>query len=293
MRKFKTSVITDEIDQDFGKACDLAREFNLDAVEIRSVYERGPFEFTDEDINSMKKILSGKGLKTCAISSPFFKCNIDNNEEIQNNLRGLRHCAALADKLGTNLIRGFTFWAPKTGGIDSFNPKAIASRFGEAVSILEKTGKILVLESDPSVNATNARTLVQVIEAVGSPCVRGLWDAGNDMWDPRGETPYPDGYNIIKPWMVHVHLKDGVRSGGNVEGVPIGKGDVNWEAQFRALVKDGYSGYVSLETHYRHKSKISEDLIALPKGSAFSLGGYEATRESLGLWKEMLEKIEG
>ena len=140
--------------------------------------------------------------------------------------------------------------------------------------------------------ATNAQGLVEVIEAIGSPNVRGLWDAGNDLWDPKGEIPFPDGYSLIKKYMLHVHLKDGKKIDGKTEGAPIGKGDLDWEGQFRALINDGYSGYVSLETHYRHNSKISEELIAMPKGAAFSLGGYEATRESLELWKALLDKLD-
>ena len=283
---FKTSVITDEIDQDFETACDLACEFGLDAVEVRSVYEHGPFEFTDDDTGRIKKILANKGLKICAISSPFFKCKINSPDEINANLEGLRRCVRLSDELGVSLIRGFTFWAEPgvTAG-------TIASRFPEAVKILEASGKTLVLESDPSVNATNARMIVDVVEKINSPNVRALWDAGNDLWDPHGEVPYPDGYEIIKKYMVHVHLKDGRRKAGTPEGAPIGQGDVDWLGQFRALKNDGYSGYISLETHYRHSGKISEALIAMPKGAAFSLGGYEATKESLGLWKNMLAKL--
>ncbi|MCL2478929.1 MAG: sugar phosphate isomerase/epimerase, partial [Treponema sp.] len=196
---FKTSVITDEIDQDFETACDLAVEFGLDAVEIRSVYERGPFELTDDDIKCIRKILERKKLKVSAISSPFFKCKISDPDEINSQLEGLKRCIEICDQLDTSLIRGFTFWAQP--GITATD---IASHFGEAVSILEKTGKILVLESDPSVNATNGKKLAAVIEAVNSPYVQGLWDPGNDIWDPDNEIPYPDGYNFIKKYISHV-----------------------------------------------------------------------------------------
>jgi sugar phosphate isomerase/epimerase len=287
LKRFKTSVITDEIDQDFETACNLACEYHLDAVEIRSVYERGPFEFLDDDIRRMKSILAKKGLKACAISSPFFKCKMDDPGEIKAHLRGLESCVKLSDELGSVLIRGFTFWA--TPG--DFKPMDIASRFEEAVKILDKSGKILVLESDPSVNATNAQMLVKVIEAVGSPRVRGLWDPGNDIWDPKGEIPFPDGYALIKDLTAHVHLKDGIKKNGKVEAAPIGKGEVDWAGQFRALLADDYSGYVSLETHYRKVHDIPEELIAMPKGAAFSLGGYEATRESLDLWNILMGKI--
>jgi sugar phosphate isomerase/epimerase len=241
----------------------------------------------------MKNILSKSGLKVSAISSPFFKCGMEDNDEIKIHLDGLRRCIVIADELDTNLIRGFTFWAEKSGSLlDNFDPEAIASMFDEAAAILENSRKVLVLESDPSVMATNARTLSQVIEAANSPYVRGLWDPGNDLWDPRGEIPFPDGYYYIKPWMAHIHLKDGIKKEGKAVGAPVGSGGVDWESQFLALIADGYSGYVSLETHYRHTGKIPEELIAMPKGAAFSCGGYEATRESLVLWKDMLDRID-
>jgi sugar phosphate isomerase/epimerase len=236
----------------------------------------------------MKEVLAKTGLKVCAISSPFFKCSMDKPEEIREHLNGLRRCIALADGLGADLIRGFTFWAkPDT----AFDPRAIAARFEEAVKILENTGKILVLEADPKVQATNARTLVQVVEAVNSPLVRALWDPGNDIWAPLGEVPYPDGYAAVKSVMAHVHLKDGARKNGKTEGRPVTRGDVDLEGQFLALIADGYSGYVSLETHYRPAHTISEELLAMPKGAAFSYSGYEATEESLGLWKALLKRI--
>jgi sugar phosphate isomerase/epimerase len=215
---------------------------------------------------------------------------MDEPEEIREHLQGLRRCIDLAGALGADLIRGFTFWA----GPDAvFDPQAIAARFEEAVKVLENTGKILVLESDPSVQATNARTLAQVVEAVNSPLVRALWDPGNDIWDPRGEIPYPDGYAFIKPFMVHMHLKDGLKKNGKPQGSPVSRGEVDLEGQFRALIAEGYSGYVSLETHYRPARGLSEELLAMPKGAAFSYGGYEATDESLGLWKALLDKIPG
>jgi sugar phosphate isomerase/epimerase len=284
---FKTSVITDEIDQDFERACSLALKYSLEGVEIRSVYERGPFEFTPDDTERIKNILSKTGLRVSAISSPFFKCRMDDPGEIEDHIRGLKRCIELADAVGAEFIRGFTFWDDGT----SFDPKAIASRFGEAVRVLEDSGKTLVLESDPSVKATNGETLARVVEAVASPRVRALWDPGNDIWDPRGEIPYPDGYSFIRPWISHIHLKDGSKRNGKPEGVPIGSGELDLEGQFRAIIADGYSGYVSLETHYRRACKISEDLLAMPKGEAFSCGGYEATDESLRLWKALLDRI--
>ncbi|NLY17679.1 MAG: sugar phosphate isomerase/epimerase [Clostridiaceae bacterium] len=286
---FKKGVITDEISQDFKIAVDLALKYKLDGVEIRSVWEKSPHELKKEDIARIQEILSDTNLKVCGISAPFFKCNIDDQKEIDEHIEILKKSMELANILGTKYVRGFTFW--KSGDFDKDLDK-IVSKFEKPVELLKKENIILALEFDPSVYASNAKKLVKVIEKINSPYVKGLWDPGNDIYDPDGETPYPDGYEIIKKLMVHMHLKDAVKQDdGKITGVPIGDGQVDYAGQFKALINDGYDGYVVLETHYRPKHDIDDELMALPKGSAFSYLGYEATEECLIKWQELLDKL--
>ena len=42
----KLGVITDEVSQDLEEAIQFAQRFQLDGLEIRSVWDRGPFEQT-------------------------------------------------------------------------------------------------------------------------------------------------------------------------------------------------------------------------------------------------------
>ena len=59
---------------------------------------------------------------------------------------------------------------------------------------------------------------------------------------------------------------------------------------FRALAEDGYDGYVVMETHYRKKGTLSEELLKRPGGAAFSADGYEPTAECLENLRELLTK---
>jgi L-ribulose-5-phosphate 3-epimerase len=284
---FKKAVITDEISQDFRTAVGLALEYSLEGVEIRSVAEKGPHELEAPDIRAMKAVLGDAGLSVCAISAPFFKCGID--EPAAEQLDILRRCADLAHALGATLVRGFTFW--RKGDFEAELPR-IVSRFTEPCEILERESLTLALEFDENINACNARRLARVIEAVGSPRVKALWDPANDLEDPEGEEPFPAGYEIIKPHMVHVHLKDGKRMpDGSVSAVALGTGDMDYPAVFRRLMRDRYEGWVVLETHYRPARPLDGRLLALPKGSAFSHLGYEATEECLANWDEIMRTI--
>lgn len=286
---FKKGVITDEISQDFKVAVDLATDFMLDGVEVRSVNDKGPHELDDNDIKSIKSILSDSNLEVCGISSPFYKCDIDDESQIKEHIEILKRSIDLAHRLDTKIVRGFTFWA-RGSFEDNFD--RIVSQFEEPLKIIEKEDIMLALEFDPSVFATNARKLVKVIEAIDSPKVRALWDPGNDIYEPDRETPYPDGYELIKPYMVHMHLKDAIRNKDKgATGAPIGKGQVDYIGQFRDLIKSKYDGYVVLETHYRPSHNITDELLASPKGKAFSHLGYEATKECLINWIKLLDEI--
>ncbi len=89
-----------------------------------------------------------------------------------------------------------------------------------------------------------------------------------------------------------MHLKDAKRVNGKPEAMPIGCGDVDFVGQFKALLKDGYDGYISLETHYRPAHELSEDLLKQPKGSAFSYLGLEASEECMQNWKLLMDKLQ-
>jgi L-ribulose-5-phosphate 3-epimerase len=281
---YKKGVITDEISQDFEVAAGLAQKYNLNAVEIRSVFEKGPHELDKNDIKKMKDILAGTDLKVCGISSPFFKCELDDDSAVKENIGILRNCIELAHAFDTKIVRGFAFW--RKGSL-SENINKIIDRFEEPLKIIGHEDIILALETEPSVYTSNAASVVKILKILNSPMVRGLWDPGNGIYDPAGEVPFPDGYEIIKPYMAHMHLKDARKTGGEIIAVPVGEGDVGYIGHFNKLISDGYDDYVVLETHYRPKQALNEELMALPKGSAFSYLGYEATEECLIKWRSL------
>ena len=197
-----------------------------------------------------------------------------------------RLCAA-ADILGCAFIRGFAFFAPEEGPLPA---ETLAPYFERPVRLLEQRGKTLLLEADPSVNTSNHAALARLVEAIGSPRVRAIFDPGNCLYDPLGETPYPDGYEAIRPFFAHVHIKDAVRAVPESYCVKVGTGQVGYPALLRRLAADGYAGWLSMETHYRLDSHLTEEQMRLPGGAGFSAGGAAATAESVAALKDILQK---
>lgn len=289
---FKKGVITDEISQDLEYAAKIAAEFGLSGLELRSVWNKGVHELSEEEIAEAKRIAKAYNLEIPAISSPFFKCELTKPEEIQQHYEILAKAIAAAEKLGAKIIRGFAFWR-RGSNFDELLPQ-ITKQFQRPIAMLKEAGMALALENEPSTYNCNAARTVQLIQALDSPQVRAVWDAGNDIYSlDEPEQPYPEGYNIIKDYMIHMHMKDAVQDPktGKVEGVAIGKGQTNWRGQLKALLDDGYSGYLCLETHYRPKGKLSEEQLNRPGGADFSNLGDIASRECLENWFAIMKEI--
>jgi len=286
---FKLAVISDEVSQDFQTVVDVSAEYKLNGVEIRSVWDKPPQDLNDEDMAKMKAILDTAGVQVAGIASPFFKCDIDNEQERREHLDILKKCIEMAHFFGTNIVRGFAFW--KTGRTEELWD-TILEYYREPVRIAEGEGIFIGLENESSTSLYNAKLTARFIEDVDSPNVRAIWDPANETYAEGGETPYPDAYNRLKAKMIHCHAKDSAPNPeGILESVPVGTGIVDWKAQIKELLDSGYEGYLSLETHWRPKKALSEDLLNRPGGAAFSEAGEEASRvcldNILGILKEL------
>jgi len=287
---FNLSVITDEVSQELEVAARFAKSFKLNGVEIRTIWGKTPQNLL-HSLNRIKETLSKYNLKVSAIASPFFKADIDSEKEYREHLDILRKSIKLAKDLDTNIVRGFTFW--RKGSLEDYL-EPIIEKYQKPLEIIEAEDITFGIENEPSTFVGNGKELAIFLSRLGSKKVKALWDPGNDIWDSSGEIPYPDGYRYVKDWIVHVHIKDGVRKGeegGKPEGAPIGRGEVDYLNQLKALREDGYDGYLSLETHWRPMKKLSEEIIIRPGGEEFSRFGEEASEICMRNLLQTLSKI--
>lgn len=285
MEQIRLAFITDEATQDLTEAIAFAKTHGISGVELRSVENTPIDRISAEKLREYRQLLDEAGLTVCNLASSFFKCLPG---EAEGELDKLRRLCDASDILGCDTIRGFAFFAGESGPEIT---DEIVSAFAPAVEILKTRGKTLLLEADPSVNTTNHASLAAFLERLNCDVVGAIFDPGNNIYDPLREIPYPDGYEVVRPWIRHVHIKDAVR---NEQDEPycvcIGTGWVDYPGLLQALRRDGYTGWLSLETHYRVNAVISEELMTRPGGSAFSEGGLGATAESAAALKTLMEE---
>lgn len=284
--RFKLSVITDEITQDFAHALEIAaHEFGLHYVELRGLWNKNIVSLDEKEIAEARRLLDRFQLQVTDIASPFFKTDFpgapkssfspkkpqfgadfpfDKQDEVW------QRAVAAAKALGTNRIRCFDFWR-----IEDQKPyrAAMNDALRSAAARAEKENMILLLENEFECNTATGAEAAQTLREVPSPNFFLNWDPGNAAY--TGEVAFPNGYDLLpKNRIGHMHCKDVVRKpDGSFAWEAVGRGIIDFVNQFRALTKDGYAGTVSLETHWQG-------------------GGTpeESTRQSMRGLKEQLQK---
>lgn len=258
---FRVAVINDEISEDFGRACEVAaQEFGMRWIELRGMWNKNIVNLDSREIEEARRILTKYDLRVTDIASPLFKVDwkgapqskfsqhedfhadftFDQQDEV------LERALELAKIFQTDRVRCFDFWRLDD---QARYRAAINEKLLNAANKAGTKGVTLLLENDSGLNTATGAEAARVLDAVRSPHLMLNWDPGNAA--ANGETPYPDGYNLLpKDRIGHCHCKDIVKRGKDFDWAPMGQGIIDWVGQFKALKRDGYHFAVSLETHW-------------------------------------------
>lgn len=264
----KLSAITDEISQDFEHALDVLAEYGATGAELRGLWGTNVGELSDEQVKRARRALREHGMHVSCLASPFYKCDIESSEAsvagrmhlatargYDQQLDLLRRLCDIADAVETDLIRVFAFW--RRGDLTPEIEQHIIEAFHAPLEIAATRNKVLVLENEHACYLGTGAEIARVIASINHPNLRACWDPGNAL--SAGETPYPDGYAAVRPYVKHVHIKDAVFVDDEPRWCVVGEGVIDYSGQFAALRADHYDGYISLETHYVPKDGTPEE----------------------------------
>ena len=283
------AAITDEISQDFDHALDVMAEYGATGAELRGLWGTNIADLSDEQTQQARASLKARGMTVVGLATPFFKCDLlpvtheggevsgpmhlAQTRGLEQQMALLERCIRLADVFETRLLRVFAFWRK-----DALTPDIearIVDAFGPAIDLAAKHGITLGLENEHACLIGSGAEAAHLLSQINSPTLRAVWDPGNAF--TLGETPFPDGYEAVKPYITHVHVKDARMvdtsdHGKQAEWCVMGEGAIDYAGQFAALKRDGYKGWISLETHYKPATGSGTDGKGTPEdGSRPSL----------------------
>jgi L-ribulose-5-phosphate 3-epimerase len=263
MQHFPIAAITDEFStDDLDVALGAMSEIGMTGAELRVVGGRNIIDLTDDEVARARGQVEAHGMRVLSIASPLLKCVLPDggsiDERFQQDVFGsaytfedqprlTRRAFQIAEKAGAGIIRVFSYWR-------TVDPERVYERVARALSALADEamdrGIVIGLENEHACNVGTAAEAARMLAAVDHPALKLIWDPANAFI--LGETPYPVGYALLPAdRIVHVHAKDCVMSGQKPAWGPLGEMSIDWKGQVAALVRDGYKGALSLETHWR------------------------------------------
>jgi len=257
----RLAAITDEFSPDLDVALDAMAAAGVAGVELRTLGGRNIVDLTDREVDRACVAVATRDMTIVSIASPLLKCVLPEaptlDPLVQRDTFGSSYTFAdqprltdrvfaIARKTAAPVIRVFSYWR-------TIDPEACAPQIVAALTSLadraRDEGVTIGLENEHACNVGTGDESGRLLASLDHSALGLIWDPANAL--VLGETPYPDGYRhvpIVR--MVHVHAKDcRVIDHVPVWG-PLGEMDVDWGGQLSALQRDGYSGWVSLETHW-------------------------------------------
>ena len=267
---FKLGTITDGISRDFEYALDTMVETDLEYVELQYLWEKQVGDLTDADIERVQGLIAARNLKVSCISHHNLSALPVDTAVVapayREHITTLQRCIDVAQALGTNLVRIFSFRKEMVlfGAEPIISEGAwttLMNRLEEPLHIADAAGITLVMETAISGNVTSALLARKLIDALDAPHLKVLWDPCSSLYCT--EVPYPDAYEAIREHIAHVHLKDGVvnlpAATFDFCAMRQGQMDPYYNDIVAALKRDGYEGAISLESVYTPVGGTRED----------------------------------
>ena len=259
--RFPIAAITDEFSPDLEIAVRSMSEVGMTGAELRMVFGKNIVDLTDEELESAMATVRRRGLEIISIASPLLKCVLpdapDVDSRFQQDMFAAKHTYAdqprltarafeIAARTGARIIRVFSYWR-------TVQPEACFPRIVEALrSLAEQAARhnvIVGLENEHACNLATGAETARLLAALDHPNLKLVWDPANAV--VSGEKAFPDGYGLLPASRIqHVHAKDCTLDGHKFTWCALGEGVVGWRGQLDALVRDGYRGWISLETHW-------------------------------------------
>jgi sugar phosphate isomerase/epimerase len=255
--------VTDEFSpDDFDGALVAMAGLGMTFAELRVVNGKNVVDLSDAEIDAARAQVEKYGLRVLSLASPVLKCTLPDAPpvapQIQQDIFGsaygyydqprLAHRAfEVAARMGARIIRVFSYWR-------TIDPEQCFDRVAEALRELAgkagERGVVIGLENEHACNIATAAETARLLAAVDHPALQVIWDPANAF--VAGETPFPEGYRRLPlSRIAHVHAKD-CRVDDHVPTFgPLGEMGIDWRGQIDALVRDGYRGGISLETHWK------------------------------------------
>ena len=205
MKKIKIYAFADEASGQIKGQIDAMLRNSLNGLEIRGVDGQNISDISMDKAREVRRMLDDAGLEVWSVGSPIGKISIE-TDAFPAHLDKLRHTLDLAQALGSNNLRMFSFYIPD-GRHSEFRSKVL-DLMGQMLKSAEGSGIALCHENEKGIYGDTADRCADLLNVF--PSLKGVFDPANFV---------QCGQDTLKAWQLlrdrvhYLHIKDALTDG--------------------------------------------------------------------------------
>ncbi len=239
MEELKIYAFADEASPRVDGQIEAMRRNGLNGLEIRGVDGESIADISEDKAREVRKKLDDAGLITWSMGSPIGKISID-EENFEAHLDKLRHVLALADILGAENLRMFSFYVPDDRK-EACRGK-VMDRMGRMLEVAAGSGVALCHENEKGIYGDMAPRCADLLKTF--PELQGIFDPANFIQCGQDT---PEAWALLKERIKYLHIKDALADG---RVVPSGSG-IGHVAEILKEFRERGGKAVTVEPHLR------------------------------------------
>jgi len=241
----KLSAFADEVTESFLEQVKYLAGEKVGFIEPRFINKKNIMDLSKAELDEAKKMIDDYGLKVSAIGSPIGKVKLD--EPFEPHLDKFKHAVDLAVFFETPFIRMFSYYAPEGKNIDDYREQ-VMERMAAKIEALSGADVAMVHENEAHIYGHSAANCADICKSVNSPKLRLAYDPANFVWGEKITNNVEVCWPVMKPYVVHIHIKDWKLGAGDVGSVP-GEGDGQIKELLAELAAMNDDGCMTMEPH--------------------------------------------
>lgn len=238
----RLSAFADEISPNLDEQIKTCRENGITHIELRGVNNLNVMQFDSNLLEEIRSKLRDNDMGVIAIGSPIGKVKI--NDLWPAHFDKFKMAVELAEYFEAPFIRIFSYYPPEPGGDMKKYRDEVLRRMRLEVDYIRNHDVVLVHENEKDIYGEHGKECLDLMESIKSPKLRSAFDFANFVLS--GDKPI-DNWPLLKPYTVHIHVKDCRQSDGKM--VPAGQGDGDIGPILKDAYASGYRGFLTLEPH--------------------------------------------
>lgn len=262
MQYFKISGFSDEIASDIVTQFEVLNRLGIRYFEPRGINGKNISSLSTDEVNELKAVMREYGIEASSIGSPVGKVKLSDGFDDHFGL--FRRTVNTAKILGTRYIRIFSFYHDNTEWSEEERTEVL-KRLARMIEYAVDNDVILLHENEKDIYGDTGERCMDLMSELYCDNFKAVFDPANFV---QCGTDTKKAYDMLRPYVEYMHIKDAVMGSGRV--VPAGFGGGNLSYIVTDFIKNGSGGFLSLEPHLGSFEGLADleldaDMLSLPK----------------------------